>query len=79
MGTDELLVNVILRRELGWAREVPKRTWLFLLHRLCVMTPHDMKGYTEDMLRIPVPDCGAAAGGPANASAHGTDGTQRTD
>ena len=49
MGTDELLVNVILRRELGWAREVPKRTWLFLLHRHCVMTPHDMKGYTEDM------------------------------
>jgi|GEM_PF-2542670 len=35
MRTDELLLNVILRRELGQAREVPKRTWHFLLQRHC--------------------------------------------
>jgi len=41
MRSDEQLMNVILRREKGIAREVPKRIWHFLIRRHGVMKSQD--------------------------------------
>jgi hypothetical protein len=37
MKSDELLMNVILRSELGRTRDVPTSTWHFLVRRHCAI------------------------------------------
>lgn len=41
MRSDELLLNLILRRELGVAREISTRTWHFLLRSHCALKMQD--------------------------------------